>query len=468
MKLSSNTRLIALIVAGAFFMQNLDSSIIATSLPQMALSFHVQALDLSLGITVYLLSAAAFVPLSGWVADRYGARNIFLLAIVVFMVSSLACGLANSLLQFVIARAVQGLGGALMAPVGRMVVLRNTDKANLLHATALITWPALAAPVIGPALGGFITTYASWRWNFFLNVPLGLAGMMLVAKFVPNFRDAEPRDMDWRGFFLSAAALVVLLYGMESFAHTRTAWQRPLLVTIVGTVLAIASVRHFHRVTHPLLNLSSLNVPTYAISTINSGFFIRTAIGTTPFLLPLLFQLGFGLNALASGLLILVYFAGNFGIKPVTTPTLRRFGFRSVLIINGALVGLSILAVGFFDATSSRWLLMAVLLAAGITRSMQFTCLNTLAFADVAENQRGSAATLSSMLNQVGSVAGVALGALLLNIAQGIHGHASLSLADFRFTFVMIGIIGVLSALPFMRLPHNAGAEVSGHRANTA
>jgi EmrB/QacA subfamily drug resistance transporter len=468
MKLSSNTRLIALIVAGAFFMQNLDSSIIATSLPQMALSFHVQALDLSLGITVYLLSAAAFVPLSGWVADRYGARNIFLLAIVVFTLSSLACGLAASLLQFVIARAVQGLGGALMAPVGRMVVLRNTDKTNLLHATALITWPALAAPVIGPALGGFITTYASWRWNFFLNVPLGMAGVLLVAKFVPNFRDAEPRDMDWRGFFLSAAALVALLYGMESFAHTRTAWQRPLLVTLVGTVLAIGSIRHFHRVTHPLLDLASLKVQTYALSTIDSGFLIRTAISTTPFLLPLLFQLGFGLNAWASGMLILVYFAGNFGIKPVTTPTLRRFGFRSVLIINGALVGLSILAVGFFDAASSRWLLMAVLLAAGITRSMQFTCLNTLAFADVAENQRGSAATLSSMLNQVSSVAGVALGALLLNIAQGLHGHDSLSLADFRFTFVMIGIIGVLSALAFMRLPHNAGAEVSGHRASTA
>lgn len=468
MSLPPNTRLIALIVAGAFFMQQLDSSIIATSLPQMALSFQVQVLDLSVAITVYMLSAAAFVPLSGWVADRYGARNVFLVAIVVFTLSSLACGLATSLLQFVIARAIQGLGGALMAPVGRMVVLRNTDKANLIHATALITWPSLAAPVIGPALGGFITTYASWRWNFWLNVPLGLAGMGLAVKYIPNFRDAAPRDMDWRGFFLSAAALMALLYGMESFAHTRSAWQRPLLITLIGAALAVWSVRHFRRINHPLLDLSSLKVQTYSISTIDAGFFIRTAISTTPFLLPLLFQVGFGLSAWVSGMLILVYFAGNLGIKPLTTPTLRRFGFRSLLVINGSLVGLSILAMSFFTPISMRWLLMGVLLAAGMVRSMQFTCLNTLAFADVADIQRGSAATLSSMLNQVSSVAGVALGALLLNLAQGIHQHSTLDLADFRFTFTVIGVLGLVSAVTFLRLPRNAGAEVSGHQASAA
>lgn len=449
-------------------MQNLDNSIIATSLPQMAASFGVQALDLSIGITIYLLSAAAFVPLSGWVADRYGARNVFLLAILVFTLSSLACGFAASLPQFVIARAFQGLGGALMAPVGRMVVLRNTDKANLIHATALITWPALAAPVIGPALGGFITTYASWRWNFFINVPLGLAGMALALKYVPNTRAAEVRDIDWPGFLLSAAALMAMLYGMESFAHTRSAWRQPLLITVVGIVLAAWSVRHFNRTAHPLLNLSSLKVQSFAITTVNAGFLVRTAISSTPFLLPLLFQLGFGLNAWASGMLMLAYFAGNLGIKPLTTPTLRRFGFRSLLVVNGCLVGLSILVMAFFTPGGARSLLIAVLLLAGVVRSMQFTCLNTLAFADVADAQRGSAATLSSMLNQVSAVAGVALGALLLNISQSLHGHAHPQLADFRFTFIAIGLIGVLAALTFARLPRNAGAEVSGHGASTA
>lgn len=464
MTLSSQNRTIALIVAGAFFMQGLDNSIITTSLPQMAVSFNVQALDLSIGITIYMLTAAAFVPLSGWLADRYGARNVFLLAITVFTVASLACGMATTLPQFVGARAVQGLGGALMAPVGRMVVLRATDKANLIHATALITWPGLTAPVIGPALGGFITTYISWRWNFWLNVPLGLVGLVLVLKHVPNVRDAEPKDMDWRGFLLSSSALMALLYGMETFAHTRGHWHWPLLSTLVGVTLMVCAVRHFNHAAHPLLNLSSLKVQTYALSIIDAGFLIRIAISSTPFLLPLLFQLGFGLNAWASGMLILVYFAGNLGIKPLTTPTLRRFGFRAVLIANGALVGVSILAMALFAPDSARWLLIAVLLVAGVVRSMQFTCLNTLAFADVDDRQRGSAATLSSMMMQVSMVAGVALGALLLNLSQGLHGHANPTLADFQFTFVIVGLLGVAAALSFARLPRDAGAEVSGHQ----
>ena len=466
----SENKLIALIVAGAFFMQHLDSSIIATSLPQMALSFHVCALDLSLGITIYLLSAAAFVPLSGWLANRHGARNVFLLAIAVFTFASLVCGVATSLWQFVMARAIQGIGGALMAPVGRMVVLRNTTKENLLHATALITWPALAAPVIGPALGGFITTYISWRWNFFLNMPLGVIGMILALKFIPNVRDDEPRDLDWQGFFLSAAALVALLYGMESFAHLHNAWQQPLLITAMGAMLAVWCVHHLHQVNHPLVDLASLRVPTYAISTIHSGFFIRAVISATPFLLPLLFQLGFGLSAWASGTLVLVYFLGNFGIKPATTPALKRFGFRTVLIVNGIAVAASLMALGFFSNTSPRWLLMVVLLFAGVVRSLQFTCLNTLAFADVADTQRGSAATLSSMLNQVSSVTGVALGALLLSVAQHFNpdagNNSGAELFDFRVAFVITGLIALVAALAFARLPRDAGTAVSGHRAN--
>jgi MFS family permease len=349
-----------------------------------------------------------------------------------------------------------------------MAVLRNTDKTNLIHVTALLTWPALAAPVIGPALGGFITTYGSWRWNFWLNVPLGTAGMLLALKYIPNTRDAEPRDMDWRGFFLSSTALMALLYGMESFSHSRGEWLRPLLCTMAGCALLLWSMRHFRRVAHPLLDLSSLKVQTFAITNVGAGFFIRAAISSTPFLLPLFFQLGFGLSAWASGMLILAYFAGNLGIKPVTTPTLRRFGFRSVLIVNGALVGLSILAMAGFAPDSARPLLIAVLIVAGVSRSMQFTCLNTLTFADVTVNQRGSAATLSSMLNQASSVAGVALGALLLNISQAIYGHESPLLAEFRFTFVAVGLIGVAAALSFARLPRNAGAEVSGHPASVA
>lgn len=457
------TTLIALIVASAFFMQILDGAIINTSLPQMAASFGVQALDLSLGITIYMVFVAAFIPASGWLADRHGARNVFALAIVLFGVASLACGLAQTLPQFIAARALQGVGGALMTPVGRLVVLRNTEKSQLLQATALITWPALIAPVIGPALGGFITTYASWRWNFLLNVPLGLIGVALVLRFVPNTR-ATPRRFDAAGFVLSAAALVCLLYGLELAAQ---AGADPLWVAslcVAGSALAWLAVRHLRRVPVPLLDLASFAVPSFQLTTLSAGFWHRLAINGTPFLLPLLFQVGFGLSPWASGLLILAYFGGNLGMKTVTTPLLRRFGFRRVLVYNGVASALSILACGWLSPATPQALLIGLLVVAGLTRSMQFTALATLTFADVEDSQRSAASTLSSMLQQVSMILGVAAGALLLRLGQSWHQLDAPGLTDFRLAFVVLGVIGVGSALRFLRLPVDAGAEVSGHR----
>lgn len=463
MALTPHARLTALIVAGAFFMHQLDSTIIATALPQIAGSFHVRALDLSIGITGYLLASAAILPLSDWLSSRYGSRNILLVAIAIFTVASLACGLAQELWQFVAARAVQGIGGALMAPVGRMVVLRAADKADMVHAIAWITWPALTAPVIGPALGGFITTYASWRWNFWINLPLGVLGAAACMKYIPNVRDGEPRDMDWQGFVLSASALIALLYGMESFAHSRGEWQWPLAMVIAGLILSWRSVRHLRTTPQPLFELTPLRVMSYAIANFDAGFVSRAAMRTTPFLLPLMFQLGFGLNAWNAGLLVLVYFAGNLGIKPATTWMLRRFGFRHMLTANGCMVGLTILAVGALTPATVYPVLIFILLLAGISRSTQFTCLSTLTFADVPQEQRGSAATLASMLNQVSQVAGVACSALLLNISQHLHGHAAPALDDFRLASIAVGVCAVLAGVRFLRLPRNAGAEVSGH-----
>ena len=463
---SINPRLIALIVASAFFMQALDSAIITTSLPQMALSFHVHPLDLSIGITIYLLSVAGFVPLSGWVADRFGARNVFSLAIVVFTLASLACGMSESLLQFAVARAVQGLGGALMVPVGRIVVLRNTEKSELLQVTALIVWPAMIAPVVGPALGGFITTYASWRWNFFLNIPLGLAGMALVYSFVPNYREAVPTRLDRKGFALSSTALVCLLYGLETFAHARSDWIFPLALIAAGSLIGAAAVRHFRRTAHPLLNLSSLSIQTYAVPTLGVGMASRIAISATPFLLPLMFQVGFGLNAWASGMLILAYFGGNLGMKTVTTPTLRRFGFRSVLFANGVASALSILACAFLSADTPKLVIIAVLLIAGLTRSMQFTSLSSLAFADISDAQRSSASTLSSMLQQISMVLGIALAAFILNASQMIHGTPTMTMSDFRAAFAVVGLLSLFSSGLYLKLRPDAGAEVSGRRAD--
>ncbi|TIM64318.1 MAG: DHA2 family efflux MFS transporter permease subunit, partial [Mesorhizobium sp.] len=405
-------------VAVAFFMQLLDSTIISTSLPQMGESFGVPAVAMSIGITVYMLTMAVFVPLSGWLADRFGARNIFLVEIALFTLASIACGISQNLTQFVAARAVQGLGSALMTPVGRILVLRNASKSELLNATALITWPALFAPVIGPVLGGFITTYLSWHWNFFINIPLGAAGLALVARFIPGDRASETRPLDWPGFLVTSAALASMLYGLERIAHPQDGALPTVALLGAGVLIGWLAVRHLARAKNPLLDLAAFKVQTFAISTLSAGTIFRVSINATPFLLPLLFQVGFGLRPVDAGMLILAYFLGNLGMKTVTTPTLKRFGFRSVLVVNGVIASLSIMACAAISPQTPQALVVALMLIAGLTRSMQFTALNTLAFADIASAQRSSAATLSSMLQQVAMLFGVAVAAALLNLSQ--------------------------------------------------
>ncbi|RXZ32225.1 MFS transporter [Sphingomonas desiccabilis] len=443
-------------------MQNLDGSIINTSLPQIAGSFGVRPLDLSVGVTAYLVTVAAVLPASGWVADRFGARRVFLAAILLFTLASLGCGLAGTLPQFVAARVVQGLGGALMTPVGRMVVLRNAQKSELLQATALITWPALLAPVIGPVLGGFITTYASWRWNFLLNLPLGLAGLAAVLRFVPALPPEARRPFDRPGFLLSAGALVLLLVGLEGLARVEARPMVPLLLTILGVATGIIAVWHLRRAPAPLVSLSALATQTFSASSLGAGFLYRIAINATPFLLPLLFQVGFGMDAAGAGLLVLAYFLGNLAMKPLTSPVLRRFGFRTVLVTNGVLGGATILACGWLTPGTPPALLTPLLFAAGLTRSMQLTCLNTLAFADIEPAWRSAATTLSGVSQQVSSVLGIAVAAVLLNLASLWRGAAEPGLADFLPAFFAIGLLAAGSGLAFLRLPGAAGAEVSG------
>ncbi len=454
-------RTVALIVAGTFFMEFLDGTVIATALPAMAADFHQPAVALSIGISAYLLTLAVFIPLSGWMADRHGTRDVFLAAIAIFTGASMLCGLCDGLWPFVAARVLQGLGGAMMVPVGRLTVLRTTEKSALVGAIALLTWPALAAPVLGPPVGGLLTTYASWRWIFYLNVPLGLLAIGLSAALMPNLRQEARRRFDTIGFLLSGLALALLMEGTELVSGDGPGWAAPL-VLLAGAGLGVVAVRHGLRAAAPMLELSALLVPTF-LATVTGGTVFRITIGTVPFLLPLLFQIGFGLDAFQSGLLVLATFLGNIGMKPFTTAVMRRFGFRTTGLATGLLAAVSMALCAVLYPWTPVPVLVVVLFAGGLTRSMQFTVLNTLAFVDIPSPRMSAASSLASVAQQMSVGMGVALGAALLHLVAWRHGGAP-SLTDFHIAFVMVAVI-MLAGLPsFLRLPAGAGCEVSGHR----
>lgn len=462
---SPQSRNVALVVAASFFIQILDGVIIVTALPRMAADFGVETLQMSIGITIYMLASAIFIPAAGWLSDRFGARRVFMAAMALFTLASFACGAASNLTEFTLARFVQGIGGAVLLPVGRLLVLRNATKAEIVPAIGLTVWPALFAPVLGPAIGGFLTTYVSWHWNFWVNLPLGAMGLVLTLLVIPADGAARHTPFDGLGFLLSGVSLASLLYGLDSLANgTASPWLSLGLIGL-GLVSGTLAVLWLRQASHPLLDLTPLRVGTFAAAETLAGAALRLSINATPFLLPLMFQVAFGLDPLQSGGLVIAYFFGNLGMKAVTTPILRRFGFRNILTINGTLAGLSIAACGFLAPDTAYPLLIGCLVVAGMTRSMQFTALATLAFADIDPEQRGSASTLSSMFQQVTSVFGIALAIGVLDLAQLFHAEAPLGLLDFRFAFLVMGVITVAASLQLLTLHRAAGAEVSGHQA---
>ncbi|AET88983.1 MULTISPECIES: MFS transporter [Caballeronia] len=461
---NTGSSLIVMLVAATFFMENLDGTIIATALPQMARSFSVHPADMSLGITAYLLTLAVFIPISGWAADRFGLRTVFASAIALFTAASVLCATTSTLPAFAAARVLQGMGGAMMVPVGRLAVLRATPKEGLMRAIAIITWPGLVAPVIGPPLGGFITTYSSWRWIFYLNVPLGLIGLLLTLRYIDNVREDAKRRFDLPGFALCGIACTTLLYAMELIGRSDADWRRIGLLAAVGVVAGVASWRHLRRAAQPVVDLSALKVKTFAVA-MGGGSLFRIAISAAPFLLPLMFQVGFGMNAFESGLLTLAVFAGNLSMKLVTTPVMRRFGFRPVLIVNGVIAALSLAAMSLLTPSTPTLVIAVVLFASGLSRSLQFTALNTLSFADVPKSQMSGASALSSTLFQMTMGIGVAIGAIALRIGEWIHGHNAQTIGpeDFSIAFLIVAFVGLVGVLDLFGLSRDAGALVSGH-----
>jgi EmrB/QacA subfamily drug resistance transporter len=449
---------IALLVAGAFFMENLDGTVVVTAMPQMAASFGVHPVDLHIGISAYILTLAVLIPASGWVADRLGPRRVFAGAIVIFTLASALCGLSTSLGGFTAARILQGVGGAMMVPVGRLVVLRNTAKADLMSAIATITWPGLAAPILGPPVGGFITTYASWHWIFFLNLPLGLVGLGFALRLIPAGWGTSVKPFDVLGFLLTGAACLGLMYGLDQISDGTNADVSAWLFILAALALGALAVRHARRQAHPLVDLWALGVRSYAVTTYGGSLF-RMAIGAVPFLLPLLFQIGFGLDPFRSGLLVLAVFAGNLGMKPMTSPVLRRFGFRTTMIGTGILNAVAILGCATFTPATPVPIILAVLFISGLLRSMQFTALNTLAFADVPEGRMSGANTLFNMAQQMAMGLGIALGAVALRVAAMLHPAASgpIPLIDFHIAFAIVGGVALVAVLDSFWLAFDAG-----------
>ena len=453
----------ALLVAGAFFMEFLDGTVIATALPDMARDFGVTAVELNIGISSYLITLAVLIPASGWIADRFGARAIFTLALAIFTLASVFCGLSTEVHIFVAMRILQGVGGALMVPVGRLAVLRTTPKHQLIKAIATLTWPALVAPIIGPPLGGFITRYASWHWIFFINVPLGLAAIILSLRIIPDIRETERRSFDLSGFITTSVAMVSLVTAMERLGDRQPQIWPTLALAALGFGCLLYSIRHFRRAAAPMVRLDALQVPTFRV-TMYGGSLFRASISAVPFLLPLLFQVGFGMDPFHSGLLVLAVFVGNLTIKPATTPLIRWLGFRRLLLINGALNVCSLLACALLTPQTPVWAIMLILYLGGVFRSIQFTGVSTLAFADVPAAQMSDANTLFSTASQLAVGLGIALGAIGIRLGEQVGDWLHLTELpgiSFRLSFVFIALICLVGMIDSLHLAKTAGSSVS-------
>jgi EmrB/QacA subfamily drug resistance transporter len=457
----SRERLVPLIVAVALFMENLDSTVIATSLPAIAADIGTSPLALKLAVTSYLLSLAVFIPMSGWAADRFGARTVFRTAIAVFVLGSIGCALSQSLTGFVIARIIQGMGGAMMTPVGRLVLVRSVDRSALVGAMAWVSIPALIGPVVGPPLGGFITTFASWHWIFLINVPMGLVGIVLVSRFIENVRLPMPDPLDLTGMVLAGIGVAGLAFGLSVLGVGLLPWPLALALVAAGAVAFAAYLAHARKIKAPILDFSLLDLPTFRASLLG-GFLFRIGVGAMPFLLPLLLQTGFDYTPFESGLITFASALGALSMKTVATRVLKRFGFRPVLIVNALLSAVFLAACAGFTAATPTAVMLAVLLAGGFFRSLQFTSTNAIAYAEVEPERMSRATALSAVGQQLSLSAGVAIGAAVVEAMVALNGTQTITAADFPAAFLVVAAISAASALVFLRLPRNAGEELAG------
>ena len=460
---NTNPKLLAVIVASAIIMQQIDSTAITTALPQMAVSLNTDPIRLTIAVTAYLLSIAVFIPVSGWAADRYGGRTVFRAAIALFTLGSVLCGFSETVLQLTLSRVLQGLGGALMVPVGRLVLFRSVEKSQLIPVMAYLQVPAQLGPVLGPLLGGFITTYISWRWVFFVNVPLGILGFFLVSRYFDNPKEDNPRPMDWIGFVLSGVAASCIMYGVEAIGRGPGEALVAAGVLVAGVITGTLAVRHLLRHANPLLDISVFRVQTLSAG-LSSGAIFRAGGGSLVYLLPLLFQVVFGMSAFVSGILTFASAVGAMSMKATARPILKRFGFRKAMIVNALISAATIAMCAFFTSATPVLLIFMLLLISGFFQSFQYTATQAIVYADIEHHRMSSASSIASMVQQLSRGFGIAFCAGVLNMSLAWRGSEQLTLIDLQIAFAAATAFALLSVLPCLPLPRNAGTEVSGHK----
>ncbi len=449
-----------LIVACALFMETVDANIIVTALPAMARAFGHNAVTLNIAITAYVVGLGVFIPICGWLADRYGARTVFRTAIGIFVLGSIMCAASTNLELFTFARFVQGVGGAMMVPVGRIIIFRAVPRSDLIRAMNYLSLPALFGPAFGPLLGGFLTTYLHWRLIFFINVPVGIYGIYLANKYIANTHEANPGPLDWFGFLLSAAGAALLLMGLTMIDGALVSPRDAVLMCVAGALLLGGYVLYARRATLPLLELRFLRIPTYHASVVGGSLF-RIGLGAVPFLLPLALQEGLGMSAFSSGLVTCASAVGGTLSRILSQRLLRRFGFRRVLMVNAALAGLSIMMYGTFHpgmALSTIWI---IVLIGGIFPALQFTSLNSVIYAEMAPRDIGRATSLGSVVQQMSLGLGVTVAGIVLHLSMAARGHASAQWTDFWPAFVVVGLCSFASIPITRRLAPNAGDEIA-------
>lgn len=453
-------RVVPLVLAVALFMENVDSTVISTSLPAIAEDIGTSPISLKLALTSYLVALAIFIPVSGWMADRFGGKQVFRAAIGLFILGSIACAASYSLGSFVLARFFQGMGGAMMTPVARLLLVRSTARSDLVSAMAWLSIPAMVGPLFGPPLGGFITTYFSWHWIFLINVPIGIIGMICVTKFLPDDGYRHKRRLDTVGLLLSGLGLSGIVFGMSVISLPALPPYTGLLIFIIGVICSCAYIWHARRSISPLLDLSLFNNQVFSAAVLGGSIF-RIGIGALPFLLPLMLQVSFGLTPFHSGMLTFVSAIGAISMKFGARRLFMKFGFRDALMY-GSLIAAGFIAInGFFTPATPYWLIALMLLLGGFVRSMFFTGVNALGFAEIPNERISQATPISAVVQQASIAIGVAIAGGVLELSTNLSG-GEMTLYDFHISFYIVAIISAMAFFVFKRLPPDAGHEVSG------